>query len=96
MIDFGHFPKNTTPEGMTAIETEEEFKAPDPVPEMLNQICMAHKKLENLLTSLTNQAPSSFIRKIAREFHRLQTKAVQQCDLNKRLEAPFWKNEVLT
>lgn len=58
------------------IEIEEAFKVPNQVPDMLNQICMTHRRLENLLITFTSQALRYFVKKIDKELHKLHMEAI--------------------
>ena len=53
VIDLGNSPGEQEPHERMDIDTEGAFKISDPVPKMLSQICMTHRRLENLLTTFT-------------------------------------------
>ena len=67
-------------------ETEEELPEkevilepqalPRSVPPMLDQICQAHRRLENLLVTFTTKAPTRFVNQMNAEFFRLQREEI--------------------
>ena len=56
----------------TVIETEQPWQVPEEVPNIVKQITQAHRRLENLLTSLSGKAPAKFMRQVGVRFHREQ------------------------
>jgi hypothetical protein len=65
-------------------ETTEPSKPPKPLPPMVEQICQAHRRLENLLVSFTSKAPARFVNQMNDEFFRIQREAI----LNQQREQP--------
>ena len=65
-------PQSTEVPKSTVIETEEPWQIPNEVPNLLQQITQTHRRLENLLTKLTNKAPPRLMRNVDHQFHKLQ------------------------
>ena len=58
------------------LEVTEPSPPPKSLPPMIEQICQAHRHLENLLISFTTKAPSNFVNQINAEFFKVQTEAI--------------------
>ena len=63
-------------------EPAEPGHIPKTLPPMIDQICQAHCRLENLLISFTTKAPSRFVNQMNAEFFRVQREAILQQDMN--------------
>ena len=57
------------------LETTEPSQPPKTLPPMVEQICQAHRRLENLLVSFTSKAPARFVNQMSDEFFRIQREA---------------------
>lgn len=62
----------------TIFETEEPWQVPDDVPHLVQQITQAHRRLENLLTTLTSRAPPKLMRNVDHQFHKVQREATMK------------------
>lgn len=60
------------------LESKEIWTQPDTVPSLVDQICSTHKRIENLLVTLTSIAPKAFIKMMDQEFYSMQLQASQQ------------------
>ena len=60
----------------TVYETEEPWQIPNDIPNLVQQITQAHRRLENLLTTLTSKAPPRLIRNVGHQFHKLQRETI--------------------
>ena len=67
----GELPSNKT----VILETTTPSQPPKPLPPMVDQICQAHRRLENLLVSFTSKAPARFVNQMNDEFFRIQREA---------------------
>ena len=71
-------PQSTEIPKSTVLETEEQWQIPNEVPNLVKQITQAHRRLENLLTTLTSKAPPNWLRSMDYQFHKVQREAVLQ------------------
>lgn len=83
VIDLDPAPAQSTPPPQSSevpqsvvLDTEERWQVPDAIPNLTQQISQAHRRLENLLTTLASKAPSKFMRQIDFQFHKLQREAL--------------------
>ena len=60
---------------------------------MVDQICHAHRRLEQLLVTFTSKASPNFIKKMDAEFHKLQIEALQHYNQGLRLKEPLTATE---
>ena len=60
----------------TIFEAEEPWQIPEEVPNIVQQVSQAHRRLENLLTSLSSKAPPKFMRQVGAQFHKVQREAL--------------------
>lgn len=58
------------------LETSEPRTPPNPLPAMVEQICQAHRRLENLLISFTVKAPQKLVSQVNSEFFKIQSTAI--------------------
>ena len=58
------------------LETTKPCQPPKTLPPMVEQICQAHRRLENLLISFTSKAPSRFVSQMNEEFFRVQREEI--------------------
>ena len=63
------------------IEREEPWQVPESIPNIIQQITQAHRRLENLLTSLAGKAPHKLMRNIGQQFHKMQREAILKEEL---------------
>lgn len=68
-------------------------KVPNPTPNLLDQICHTHRRLEQLLITLTSKAPPEFIKKMDAEFHKMQEEALHHYNQGLRLKEPLTTSE---
>ena len=54
------------------LETTEKRQPPNALPAMVEQICQAHRRLENLLISFTVKAPPNLVNQVNTEFFKIQ------------------------
>lgn len=64
------------PSQSTILETQEPWQVPDAIPSIIQQISQAHRRLENLLTTLASKAPHRLMRNIDHQFHKVQREAI--------------------
>ena len=57
------------------LQTQETWQPTNPLPTMVDQICQVHRRLENLLTSFTTQAPQKLVERMNKEFFKIQREA---------------------
>ena len=69
---------SSEPMAKQVLENKEIWTQPDTVPSLVDQICSTHKRIENLLVTLTSRAPRAFIKRMDQEFHEMQLQASQQ------------------
>ena len=81
------------PSKRRVIQSAEKWQAPNDTSTMINQICFAHRRLEQLLTTFTSKAGPEFVQKMDAEFHKLQTEAINHHNQNLRLQEPLTTNE---
>ena len=63
------------PRRKVILETSEQRTTPNTLPAMVEQICQAHRRLENLLISFTVKAPQNLVNQVNSEFFRIQRTA---------------------
>ena len=68
------------PEKGVLLKATEPKQLPKSLPPMIEQICQAHRRLENLLVSFTTKAPSRFVNQMNAEFFKVQREAILQQD----------------
>ena len=68
------------PSKRRVIQSAEKWQVPDDTSTMINQICFAHRRLEQLLTTFTRKAGPEFIKTMDDEFHKIQQEANFQFD----------------
>ena len=66
------------PKKEVLLEPAEPGQIPKSLPPMIEQICQAHRHLENLLVSFTTKAPSRFVNQMNTEFFKVQREAILQ------------------
>ena len=80
------------------VGASEPNKPPKVLPPMVEQICQAHRRLENLLVSFTSKAPAKFVNQMNDEFFRIQRVATlsqpQELPCDKQLEVLLKAQEV--
>ena len=67
-----------TPKRQVVLETTETRHIPNALPAMVEQICQAHRRLENLLFSFTSKAPQDLMNRMNTEFCKVQREASLQ------------------
>ena len=67
-----------TPKNQVILETMETRQIPNALPAMVEQICQAHRRLENLLFSFTSKAPQGLMSRMNNEFCKVQREASLQ------------------
>ena len=75
------------------IQAAEKWQVPDDTSTMINQICFAHRRLEQLLITFTSKAGPEFVRKMDDEFQKLQAEATSYHNQGQRLREPLTDNE---
>ena len=68
-------PQSVTTTHTVVLETEEPWQVPDSLPNLTQQISQAHRRLENLLTTLASQTPPKLMRQVDSQFHKIQREA---------------------
>ena len=71
------------PQRGVILETLEKRQPPNTLPAMVEQICQAHRRLENLLFSFTSKAPQTLVNRMSDEFFKIQREATLQESLGK-------------
>ena len=62
------------------IELDEPWQAPEAIPNIIEQVKQAHRRLENLLTTLASKAPPKLLRALDSQFYKIQRETVLQED----------------
>jgi hypothetical protein len=68
--------QEAAPKGAVILETTQPRQPPKSLPPMVDQICQAHRRLENLLVSFTTKAPARFVNQMNNEFFKVQREAI--------------------
>jgi hypothetical protein len=74
----------TSPQKRVVLETTEKRQPPNALPTMVEQICQAHRRLENLLFSFTSKAPQKLVNQVNDQFFKIQREAT----LREGMETP--------
>ena len=75
------------------IQAAERRQVPDDTSTMINQICFAHRRLEQLLKTFTSKAGPEFIKTMDDEFHKIQQEANKQFNQGLREQESLTENE---
>ena len=70
------------------VETEEPWQVPHDIPNIVQQISQAHRRLENLLMTLSSKAPPTFMRKLDSQFYKIQREAWLHQDTKSTQDQP--------
>ena len=81
------------PSKRRVIQAVEKWQVPNDTSTMVNHICFAHRRLEQLLTTLTSKAGPEFVKRMDAEFHELQTEATNHYNQSLRLKEPLTTKE---
>lgn len=57
------------------VETEEPWQVPNDIPNIVQQISQAHRRLENLLVTLSSKAPPKLMQNLDSQFYKVQREA---------------------
>ena len=68
------------PQKGVILETTKPYQLPKTLPPMVEQICQAHRRLENLLVSFTSKAPSRFVNQMSEQFFKIQREEILHQD----------------
>ena len=73
----------TTAPKRVVLETTKKRQPPKALPAMVEQICQAHRRLENLFFSFTSKAPQKLLNQVNNQFFKIQREAILREDMEK-------------